>query len=203
MENSGISSTPKGVPTKDWTESRDAPIGIVPYDPEWPDRFESERVLLAAALAPWLAGPIEHVGSTAVLGLAAKPIIDIMAAVESLDASRDAIPAAESLEYNYWPYKAESMHWFCKPSPTCRTHHLHLVPHQSWLWNARLCFRDALRSDQVLAGDYSALKQYLAQKHRNDREAYTRAKSEFIAEVLAANGVQPGGPAGGRGDHYR
>jgi len=171
-------------------ESGDAPIEVVPYDSEWPERFERERHLIAKALSPWLAGPIEHVGSTAVVGLVAKPVIDIMAAVESLEASRGAIPAAEAIEYSYWPYKAESMHWFCKPSPSYRTHHLHLVPHQGWLWNARLCFRDALRADPLLAEEYGALKERLAQEHRHDREAYTQAKSEFIEKVLAANGAQ-------------
>lgn len=170
-------------------ESQNAPIEVVPYDPEWPERFECERLLLAKALAPWIAGPIEHVGSTAVVGLAAKPIIDIMVAVQNLESSRNAIAAAEALEYDYWPYKAESMHWFCKPSPACRTHHLYLVPHQSWLWNARLCFRDALRADPAMAGEYAALKQRLALEHRHDREAYTQAKSKFIERVLAANRV--------------
>lgn len=169
----------------------DAPIAIVPYDPRWLDRFEAERELLAEALTSWMVGPIEHVGSTAVVGMVAKPIIDIMVAVESLDASRDAIPVAETLEYNYWPYKPESMHWFCKPSPSYRTHHLHLIPHESWLWRARLCFRDALRSGPALAGEYATLKQRLAREHRNDREAYTRGKSAFVERVLADNGVQP------------
>ena len=66
-------------------------------------------------LAPWLAGPIEHIGSTAIPGMVAKPVIDIMAAVESLDASRRAISAATKAGYLYFPYRPELMHWFCKP----------------------------------------------------------------------------------------
>ena len=76
-----------------------APIHVVPYDPTWPVRFAEERAALAGVLAPWLAGPIEHIGSTAVPGLVAKPVIDIMAAVESLDASWPALavgPGAHS-----------------------------------------------------------------------------------------------------------
>ena len=161
------------------------PVVIADYDPAWPARFAAERALLAAALAPWLAGPIEHIGSTAVPGLAAKPVIDIMAAVESLAASRGAIAAVRSLQYQYAPYRPDVMHWFCKPGPSLRTHHLHLVPVGSGLWEERLAFRDALRADTALAAEYSALKRRLSEAHRTDREAYTDAKAPFIARVLA------------------
>jgi GrpB-like predicted nucleotidyltransferase (UPF0157 family) len=75
------------------------PVIIEPCDSAWPKRFESERLLLAPVLAPWLVGPIEHVGSTAVPGLAAKPIIDIMAAVQDLPSSLAAIEALKPLRY--------------------------------------------------------------------------------------------------------
>jgi GrpB-like predicted nucleotidyltransferase (UPF0157 family) len=97
-------------------------------DPAWGKRFEEEKAVLLRGLGPWLAGPIEHIGSTAVPGLAAKPVIDIMAAVQSLDASRPAIAAVEALDYCYAPYRTDREHWFCKPSFRERTHHLHLVP---------------------------------------------------------------------------
>ncbi len=125
-----------------------------------------------------------HVGSTAVEGLSAKPILDIMAPVASLEASREAIQAAHALHYLYYPYKAEVMHWFCKPSAAHRTHHLHLIPYQSDLWHQRLAFRDALRADQNLALRYEALKHKLAAQHRHDREAYTQGKTPFVMEVL-------------------
>ena len=140
-------------------------------------------------LAPWLTGPIEHVGSTAVPGLAAKPVIDIMAAVESLEASRPAISAAADAGYLYWPYKAHVMHWFCKPSDTHRTHHLHIIPHGSSLWRARLGFRDALRADSALAAEYARLKLRLAKQYRYDREAYTDAKTGFVQRVLRSLGL--------------
>jgi GrpB-like predicted nucleotidyltransferase (UPF0157 family) len=163
--------------------SAEEEIRIATYDAAWPSRFEAERALLAPILAPWLAGPIEHIGSTAVPGLAAKPVIDIMAAVASLDASRDAIHSLEALSYQYFPYKPESMHWFCKPGPALRTHHLHLVPFGSDLWRERLAFRDRLREDAALRGEYEALKRELAGLHRKDREAYTDAKAAFVARV--------------------
>ena len=162
-----------------------APIELIGYDDGWPAKFEAERTLLETALAPWLAGRIEHIGSTAVPGLVAKPVIDIMAPVQSLDASRAAIEAAAAAGYVYFPYKPDLMHWFCKPSPARRTHHLHLVPTGSPLWHQRLAFRDALRADQALAAEYAAIKARLAEEFRLDREAYTEGKTPFIDRVLA------------------
>jgi GrpB-like predicted nucleotidyltransferase (UPF0157 family) len=161
-----------------------APVHIEPYDPAWPAQFELERHLLLGVLAEWLVGPIEHIGSTSVLGLAAKPVIDIMAGVGSLQSSLPAIPLLARHGYCYSSYKTDVMHWFCKPSPEIRTHHLHLVPFESELWHERLAFRDALRSQPDLAREYERLKRELAEKHRQDREAYTEAKSPFIANAL-------------------
>ena len=163
----------------------EAPVELVDYDPGWPPRFAQERALLEQALGPWLAGPIEHIGSTAIPGMPAKPVIDIMAPVAGLDAARPAIGAAEAIGYVHFPYRAEVMHWLCKPSAAHRTHHLHLIPYGSRLWQERLAFRDCLRSDGALAAEYRALKAALAQRHRTDREAYTDAKGPFVARVLA------------------
>jgi GrpB-like predicted nucleotidyltransferase (UPF0157 family) len=163
---------------------------IEPYDSSWPEKFESEGLLLAPVLAPWLVGPIEHVGSTAVPGLAAKPVIDIMAAVRDLPSSMPAIEALKSSSYCYFEYRADVMHWFCKPSPVERTHHLHLIPFDSSLWRDRLAFRDRLRSDAATRGSYTELKLALASKHRNDRDAYTDAKTDFIRAVLEDIDIQ-------------
>ena len=169
----------------DDTRDQDAAVEIVPYDPRWAARFAEERALLARALAPWLTGAIEHVGSTAVAGLDAKPVIDIMAGVASLAASRDAVAAAERCGYLYFPYRSDVMHWFCKPSPAFRTHHLHLVPFGSNLWRERLAFRDYLREHPDVARDYAALKRELAERYRFDREAYTEAKGPFVTRITA------------------
>jgi GrpB-like predicted nucleotidyltransferase (UPF0157 family) len=165
-----------------------APIEIVPHDDSWPANFEAERSRLQATLTIWLAGPIEHIGSTAVPGLAAKPVIDIMAAVQLLEASRPAIAAVAQLGYVYFPYKADEMHWFCKPSPSLRTHHLHLVPIASPLWAQRLHFRDALRNNAALAAQYAELKLQLAHQFSLDREAYTDGKTAFVRRVLSQVG---------------
>ncbi len=164
----------------------EAPVEIVSYDRDWPGRFEAERKVLVEAIGPWLAaGSIEHIGSTAVPGLDAKPVIDIMAGVESLDGSRAALPVLERHQYCYFPYRAEVMHWFCKPSPALRTHHLHLVPLGSPLWIAQLAFRDHLRTHPDAAREYAELKHRLAGAYRLDREAYTAAKAPFVERVLA------------------
>ena len=164
----------------------DAAVRIVPYDHQWPDSFAIERQLLAHAIGRWVvAGSIEHIGSTAVPGLAAKPVIDIMAGVDSLEASREAIPELERHHYCYAAYRIEVMHWFCKPSPAHRTHHLHLVPLGSSLWIQQLAFRDYLRTHPDVALEYGALKRRLAGAHPCDRDAYTNAKAPFVQRILA------------------
>jgi GrpB-like predicted nucleotidyltransferase (UPF0157 family) len=166
------------------SDEEDAPVHIVPYDLAWPSMFERERAALAPLLAPWLVGPIEHFGSTAVPGCAAKPVIDIMAAVENLEASRPAIVVLAGLGYQYVPYRPDLIHWFCKPSRAFRTHHLHLTPFQSQLWSQRLVFRDYLRGDPSMASEYVNLKRALAERYRFDRDGYTDAKEPFVQRVL-------------------
>jgi len=163
--------------------SSEAPIELVAYDVAWPAVFDEECAQLRRVLAPWLAGPIVHIGSTAIPGLAAKPVIDIMAGVESLEGSRPAIDAAASIGYCYFPYQPDLKHWFCKPSPAFRTHHLHLVPLASPQWIRPIAFRDYLRADGNVAAEYEALKRRLASEFRFDREAYTHAKAPFIDAV--------------------
>ena len=170
--------------TSNTTPQGDAPIEIVPYDPVWPSKFEAEYLLLQAVLAPWLVGPIEHVGSTAIHGMPAKPVIDIMAAVGSLEASRSAINEVVKAGYVYFPYRPDIMHWFCKPSAAFRTHHLHLVPVGSKRWVECLAFRDASRGNQALAAEYAGLKHRLAAMFKFDREAYTDGKAPFVERVL-------------------
>lgn len=163
----------------------DEPICLVPPDPSWPAQFELERASLAEAIGGWVEGGIHHVGSTAVPGLEAKPIIDIMVGVRGLEASRGCFEPLADLGYLYAPYLPDEMHWFCKPDPARRTHHLHLVPNGSRRYRDELAFRDRLRADPRLAADYAALKHRLAERHRDDREAYTEGKTKFLQQVLA------------------
>jgi GrpB-like predicted nucleotidyltransferase (UPF0157 family) len=165
--------------------SPEAPVEIVPYDPSWPMRFREEAEILRRALRTWLVGAIEHIGSTAVPNLAGKPVIDIMAGVQTLESSRAAISAATELGYCYAPYRAELEHWFCKPSPAFRTHHLHLIAVGSPQWRRPIAFRNYLRAHADIAVEYEALKRRLALEHRVDREAYTNGKRPFIERITA------------------
>lgn len=128
----------------------------------------------------------EHIGSTAVPRLAAKPVIDIMAPLQSLAESRAAIDNASLIGYVYYPYKAELMHWFSMPTAEHRTHHMHLVPLGSRMWSERLAFRDTLRADRNLRKQYQERKVALALLHRHDREASTDAKDPFVQTVVAS-----------------
>ncbi len=140
--------------------------------------------MLRRVLGPWLVGPLEHVGSTAVPGLGAKPVIDMMGAVETLDRSKPAIAAVKESGYLYAPYRADQEHWFCKPSPSFRTHHLHLVPLGSRAWIAAIAFRDRLRADRAAAAEYLTLKRDLCSRYQHDREAYTEGKSQFVKRIV-------------------
>ena len=161
------------------------PVYLTDYDANWPAGFEQEKRLLIKLIGPWLHGGIEHVGSTAVAGLKAKPVIDMMAGVRSLPASRPAVAVLVRHGYCYFPYKEEVMHWLCKPSDAFRTHHLHLIPYGSALWKERVLFRDILLRDPDIRQRYQALKLELAASWSGDREMYTRKKEPFIREVLA------------------
>lgn len=164
--------------------SLDEPIRLVPSDQDWPGRFELERVALEGTIGEWIEGGIHHVGSTAVPGLEAKPIIDILVGVRDLETSRACFEPLAGLDYLYAPYLPEEMHWFCKPDPAHRTHHLHLIPVNSPRYRDELTFRDRLRTDPQLATDYASLKRQLAEQHQNDRDAYTAAKTSFIRTAL-------------------
>ncbi len=159
-------------------------IKLEKYNPRWPNQFESEKLFLSEIIGEYLVGSIEHVGSTAIPGILAKPIIDIMFGVESLEASSGAIETLQHQGYCYYPYKSDVMHWFCKPSPEFRTHHLHLVPYNSLLWQERINFRNMLSNNLKLAQEYSELKRSLANEMAHDREAYTKNKWPFIQKIL-------------------
>ncbi|HEY1687532.1 MAG TPA: GrpB family protein [Solirubrobacteraceae bacterium] len=159
------------------TGERNATVELVAYDPSWQASFEVER----ARLAPLLPGSeLHHFGSTSVPGLAAKPIVDMIALVPDLDAPIAGLVQSARYEYPE-AFNATLRHrrFLCYPSPARRTHHLHLVDDLDEL-NERLRFRDRLRTDASIAEQYLALKRELAERHRDDREAYTEGKGEFI-----------------------
>ena len=159
---------------------------LVPYDPEWPRLFEEERALLERVLAPWLLAGIHHIGSTAIPGVAAKPIIDMMAGVRDLEEARASFGRLREHGYVFAPHRPDEAHHFAKPSTSESTYSLHLTVPGSALWRERLAFRDALRSDAALAAEYEGLKMRLA----SDRDTYTAAKRPFVARVVAMSGIE-------------
>ena len=169
-------------------------IAVVPYDPDWPHRFGQEKAHLLAILPRELIGRIEHFGSTAVPGLAAKPVVDILVEVTDLEATKVRIaPVLESLGYDYFwrptfgddvpPFYA----WFIKrdPATRARTHHIHMVTADmefQEFWD-RILFRDYLIEYPEVAKQYETLKLQASSAFPNDRVAYTGAKSQFILRV--------------------
>jgi GrpB-like predicted nucleotidyltransferase (UPF0157 family) len=162
---------------------------VVPYDHAWPRRFEVEREILAGVLEPWLCDGIHHVGSTAVPGLAAKPVIDMIAGVRRLEAATSAREPLEALGYVYGGHRPEAL-WFRKPAGDWWevTHALHLTEPGSDLWRERLAFRDALRADTALAAEYGQWKLTHAAR-QGDPAPYGAGKTAFVRSVLARRGI--------------
>jgi GrpB-like predicted nucleotidyltransferase (UPF0157 family) len=163
-------------------------IDVARYDPAWPEQFRAEAAKLTDLLEPWLAAPVEHIGSTSVPGLAAKPILDMMAGVCDLQAASDAIPVLTRHGYLHAEHRPATL-WFHKAKTgSVPEQGLHLTEPGSSLWRERLAFRDALRADPVLAHQYQELKERLA-ADTSDMVAYTVGKREFVVQVLARAGV--------------
>ena len=169
----------------------DQPITLVDPDPSWHEKFVAQQAALARLLRPWLAAPPEHIGSTAVPGLRAKPIVDILAQVVSLADAQAAVPILEHTGWLFWPEDPNRHYrlWFLRPTPETRSHHLYIMQHGHQEPRNLLLFRDALRADPVLRQEYAALKQRLVERYHSDRDAYTDAKTDFVQTVLRAAGA--------------
>jgi len=160
------------------------PIVIVDYHPDWPGRFRALGAQLRGALGP-VALRIDHIGSTAVPGLAAKPIIDVQVSVASFE-PLDAIRAP--LEALGWVYRGDNPDLakrYFREAPGTRRTHLHVRLLGSWAEQHALLFRDYLRAHPDNAARYAAVKRALARRYRADRHAYTEGKGEIIWEITA------------------
>ncbi len=168
------------------------PIVVVDYDPNWPELFIQEKQHLQSLLPKTLYKRIEHFGSTAVPGLMAKPVIDILVEVTDLERVKsEIVPLLEALDYDYFwrpthgddgpPWYA----WFIKRDPKnqTRTHHIHMVEKEFKSHWDRLHFRDYLIQHPHLAQEYAELKQTLALTPNSDRVKYTQGKTQFIKKV--------------------
>jgi len=172
----------------DWPAWASEQVELHPPDPAWQQRGEQARQLLGAALVPWLVAPVEHVGSTAMPGLPAKPILDLQAAVTDLTCAPDIAAVLAPAGWHYVPPELDRRPWrrfFVQVTDEQRSAHLHLMTPDSSRWSEQIAFRDALRADPALVRRYATLKQVLAAEHVDDREAYTAAKVDFVRAVLA------------------
>ena len=162
------------------------PILVVEYDPQWPILFEREKEEIIAALGSSLL-MVEHIGSTAVPGLAAKPVIDMGVGIRSLAEAPALILSIESLGYAYEPTLEQLLperRFFWKGTPTIHTFHLHLAEVDNPVLLRPLRFRDYLRKHPEAAEEYGALKKQLAKICEQDIDAYVSGKTAFIKQVM-------------------
>lgn len=160
------------------------PVVIADYDPEWPQLYDAERQRIVEALGDWLVA-IEHVGSTSVPGLAAKPVIDIMAGIRSLDYDAHIIAPLQDLGYEYVPVYEDEIpdrRYFRRGIP--RSHHVHVAEVGGRFWTDNLVFRDHLRTHPDAAAEYEALKRRLAAQYGSDRLGYVHSKTDFITGIV-------------------
>jgi GrpB-like predicted nucleotidyltransferase (UPF0157 family) len=159
-------------------------VRIEPYHAEWNILFEEEAVRIQQAIGMFITD-IQHVGSTAVTGLASKPIIDIAAAVRSYADIENCINPLIQIGYQYFGDREDrGDYFFAKGTDEHRTHYLHLVIAASMNWQRYIVFRDMLSSSLHLRNEYAALKQNLASVYAEDRQAYTKMKESFIRKVI-------------------
>ena len=165
-------------------------------DPAWAEAFRAEAAWLTQRVAdaelPQLL--FEHIGSTSVPGLEAKPIIDFMAGHQREVDPRTYFPTLEEAGYeSRGPQGVPDREFFVRGPEHERTHHLNLVPLDGTFWRAHLLFRDRLRDEPEVRAAYAALKRQLAVAHRDDRGAYTDGKAQFVLHVIRGGLVPPSG----------
>jgi GrpB-like predicted nucleotidyltransferase (UPF0157 family) len=171
--------------------SSESRVELVDHDPTWAKLFEAERAKLTGVFDGRAVG-IEHIGSTAVPDLCAKPIVDVLVGLHDLELTAPELEAMQALGYEFMGEYGLPGRLFFRKEP--RTHHVHVVEHGGEHWDRQLTFRDALRTDAEERRRYDEFKRRLAAEG-HPRDAYTELKTPFIREVEArarARGVGPG-----------
>ena len=160
-------------------------VRLAEHDPDWAALAEEACRRIRLACGP-LVSDVQHVGSTAVPGLPAKPILDLAVAVSELNALPKLVPKLTTLGYVYRGLnESSSDHLFVwEPTPGVRTIHLHVVALDDEKWSEYLRFRDVLRRDPTTRDRYAELKGGLKERYQGDRKAYTEGKHEFIRAVI-------------------
>jgi GrpB-like predicted nucleotidyltransferase (UPF0157 family) len=166
---------------------RQDPIEILSYDSGWPAAFEQQRSRVESVLHPWIVGPVEHIGSTSIPGMTAKPIIDMLAPVPDYQHTAGIVEAMSSIGWNHAPEPGDvpARKWsFCFPDIRRRSHHLHIFEADPQNWRSLLTFRDHLRNHPDDAAEYGRLKTLLAAADAHDRPRYRAGKAPFIKDLL-------------------
>jgi len=158
-------------------------VELEPYQDEWQDHYETEVQRLTDIAGEWLLD-FEHIGSTAIEGMVAKPIIDILAIVEDLDDKNDLLPILKDHGYEQRPDEVKGRLFLAKGPQTNRTHYLSLTEEGSDFHREKLAFRNYLRNHPEAAEQYASLKKRLVETHSEDRNKYTAEKGEFIQNIL-------------------
>lgn len=159
------------------------PIVISNWSPMWERSFRAKAEAIRAALGP-LAIRIDHIGSTSINGLAAKPIIDIQVSVKAFDPIESLVSPLERCGYTWRSTNAERTKRYFRERPGTERTHIHVRLSGSWHEQWALLFRDYMRTHPSEQAAYAALKMDLAQRHRNDRKAYTGGKDDFLWGVI-------------------
>ncbi|MRG87199.1 GrpB family protein [Salinibacillus xinjiangensis] len=159
-------------------------VNLEKYNPDWPKQYEYEKKRILDAVGDNVLG-IEHIGSTSINGLEAKPIIDILLGVHKLDEVPRLIRPLSEVNYEYVPkLELKDRRFFRKGLWGQGTCHLHIVEYNSNEWMDKLQFRDYLRTHPEAAVEYASLKKELATKYKYDRPTYTQKKEPFIHRIL-------------------
>ena len=161
------------------------PVQIRSHDPQWADRYDAERGRLEDAIGDWAGGGIHHIGSTAIAGVDAVPVIDILVGTDDTAASRACFGPLAELGYSLEALGDAQMHSFCKPDPAQRAFDLHLAPAEGARFAEMLSFRELLRGDLQVAIGYAGMKRDLVDRLGSDRKRYADAKVDLIRAVLA------------------
>jgi GrpB-like predicted nucleotidyltransferase (UPF0157 family) len=160
-------------------------IEVVAYRAEWPALFEKEAAWIREACGDWVIA-VEHIGSTSVPGLAAKPILDIMPGLAQTDDGHRTVEGMRRIGYEYHgEHGMPGRFHFDRGVSGATVVHVHMFEVGTYNWRRHLAFRDTLRRDAAVAAEYQRLKIDLAIRFRNDRKAYTDAKSAFVQAVVA------------------
>ena len=157
-------------------------VKIISHTEQWHQSFAEEEARLRYVIGEFVVA-VEHIGSTSVCGISAKPILDIAAAVNDKASGEKCVAPLESIGYEYrGELGIAGRFYFVKGAP--RTHHLHMLLSGSAEWRNHLSFRNYLRQNPSAAEEYDKLKKELAQKYQNDRDSYLDGKADFVEKIL-------------------